>query len=61
MHLKNGRSAGNDVYAQKGLLQGLGWPVGQKLVFDQMTAPAPETMDSIHIKQGRRMEYRERW
>jgi hypothetical protein len=32
---------------QKGLLQGWWWPVGPKLVFDQMTARVPEVTDTF--------------
>jgi hypothetical protein len=31
-----------------GLLWGWWWPVDPKLVFDQMTAPAPEIMDQSY-------------
>jgi hypothetical protein len=44
---RNGRSAGNRAYAQKGGLFGGGgrlWPVGPTLVFDQMAEPVPEIM-----------------
>jgi hypothetical protein len=30
---------------EKGLFGGWWWPVGPKLVFDQMAAPVPEIMD----------------
>jgi hypothetical protein len=39
MHLKDGRSAENFAYSWKGTTSR-----GPKLVFDQMTAPAPEIM-----------------
>jgi hypothetical protein len=31
----------------RGLLRGLWWPVGPKLIFDQMAAQVPEIMDKI--------------
>jgi hypothetical protein len=33
------------MHAEGGLLRGRWWPVGPKLVFDQMAAPVPEIMD----------------
>jgi hypothetical protein len=46
MHLQNDRGAGNGAYTRKGtIFQVLWWPVGPKLVFDQMAAPVPEIMD----------------
>jgi hypothetical protein len=49
MHLKNGRSTGNGACRRRGLLRGWWWPVGPKLVFDQMAAPVPEIMDVISV------------
>jgi hypothetical protein len=49
MHLKIGRSAGNDVYVQKGTIVRVVGPVGPKLVLDQMAAPVPEIMDTSSI------------
>jgi hypothetical protein len=48
MHLKSGISPGNGAYAQNGkdLLWGWWWPVGPKLVFDQMAALVQELKDS---------------
>jgi hypothetical protein len=44
---KNGRSAGNSAYVQKGTTSRLWWPVGTKLVFDQMAEPFPVIMDTL--------------
>jgi hypothetical protein len=43
MHLKNGRSVVHK--CGRRLLRGWWWPVGPKLVFDQMAAPVSEIMD----------------
>jgi hypothetical protein len=37
---KISRSAGNGAYARKGRW----WPVGPKLIFNEMAAPVPEIM-----------------
>jgi hypothetical protein len=46
MYLRNGRINGNSVYPWKRTTSWVMWPVGPKLVFDQMTASVPEIMDS---------------
>jgi hypothetical protein len=45
MHLKKGRRAVKVHTCGRVLLRGWWWPVGPKLVFDQMAAPVPESMD----------------
>jgi hypothetical protein len=47
----------------RGLFRGWWWPVGQKLVFDQMTAPVLEIMDGSmynfsNLKQQNQTAYR---
>jgi hypothetical protein len=44
-HLKNIRSAGNGPYALKETTSRAIMASSTQLVFDQMTAPVPETMD----------------
>jgi hypothetical protein len=44
---KNGRGTGNGAYARRGLLRVWWWPVGPKLIFDQIAAPVQEIMDDF--------------
>jgi hypothetical protein len=45
MHLKNGRSIGNDPYMWKGITSRVIVASRPKVSFDQMAAPVPEIMD----------------
>jgi hypothetical protein len=48
MHLKNGRSAGNGAYAQKGTTWRVMVASSPKIIFfDQMAEPVPEIMDEF--------------
>jgi hypothetical protein len=48
MHLKVAELLGTVPMCGRGLLRGGWWPVGTKLVFDQMAAPLPEMMDYVY-------------
>jgi hypothetical protein len=53
MHLKMAEKLGTVHTRGRKLLRGWRWPVGPKLVFDQMVAPVPEIMDSsLYFKKS---------
>jgi hypothetical protein len=52
MHLKNGRSAENRAYMQKGATSRVMAASRPKVSFDQMAAPIPEIMDSPVVGEG---------